>query len=556
MATKNYFSPEEINPQNPVFSRIRTTIETAFFRNNVVKVDSPKEAYKLAKNSPGTIITDLNVYKPELLALDEGAKILIFNDGAVTGRYAAGRRIVGEPDVDVEKYAEIIREAVYNTRFRKMYHAISFTGLHEDFIIKNHLLIPEGHENILYNWLLNLQPFTVEFIKIYENSVVLNEGDVYIFSDPDWKHPDFPLGLSFFDPEHNCAAILGMRYFGEFKKGTLTLGWGIANRNGYASCHGGLKKYTLKDNESYVAAFFGLSGSGKSTLTHAKHNGKYDITILHDDAFVISMADGSSISLEPSYFDKTADYPVSSEDNKYLLTIQNCGATIDNQGRVIPVMEDIRNGNGRALKSKLWSPNRVYKIDDPINAIFWLMKDPVLPPILKVTDPVLASTLGATLATKRTSAEKLAEGVDPDALVFEPYANPFRTYPLSDDYYSFKKLFEKGVDCYILNTGHFLDKKITKEVTLSIIENIVDGKAEFKEWANGIEIMEIEGYTPDMTDKEYVENFISSMQRRIDFINSRETEKGGRDKLPSECKESIEDIINQCRRNKKDILEG
>jgi phosphoenolpyruvate carboxykinase (ATP) len=556
MATKSFFTKDEISSSNSIFSRIRTTIETAFYGNNVVKVDSPKEAYKLAKNSPGTIVTDINVYKPELLALDEGTKILIFNDGAITGRYAAGRRIIGEPGVDENKYAEIIREAVYNTRYKKMYHAISFTGLHEDFIVKNHLLIPEGHENILYNWLLNFQPLTVDFIKIYENSRVLNEGDIYIFSDPDWKHPDFPLGLSFFDPQHNCAAILGMRYFGEFKKGTLTLGWGTANRNGYASCHGGLKKYTLKNNETFVAAFFGLSGSGKSTLTHAKHNGKYDITVLHDDAFIISMSDGSTISLEPSYFDKTSDYPANSEDNKYLLTIQNCGATLDEEGRVIPVTEDIRNGNGRAIKSKLWSPNRVYKVEEPINAIFWLMKDPVLPPIVKITDPVLASTLGATLATKRTSAEKLAEGIDPEALVFEPYANPFRTYPLSDDYYSFKKLFEKGVECYILNTGHFMDKKITKEITLSVIESVVEGRAEFKEWANNIEIMDIEEFIPDMTNKEYVNNFIGSMKKRLEFIKSRETERGGIDKLPLECSESIEEIINVCKNNKKDILEG
>ena len=61
-----------------------------------------------------------------------------------------------------------------------------------------------------------------------------------------------------------------MRYFGEHKKGTLTLAWAIANRNGYASCHGGQKEYTLDNGSKYVAAVFGLSGSGKSTLTHGK----------------------------------------------------------------------------------------------------------------------------------------------------------------------------------------------------------------------------------------------------------------------------------------------
>ena len=43
----------------------------------------------------------------------------------------------------------------------------------------------------------------------------------------------------------NCAAILGMKYFGEHKKGTLTMAWALANRNGYASCHGGQKEWLI-----------------------------------------------------------------------------------------------------------------------------------------------------------------------------------------------------------------------------------------------------------------------------------------------------------------------
>ena len=82
--------------------------------------------------------------------------------------------------------------------------------------------------------------------------------------------------------------------------------------------------------------------------------------------------------MEPTYFDKTADYPTGCPDNKYLLTAQNCSATRDSEGKVVLVTEDIRNGNGRAIKSKLWSPNRVDKINDPVNAIFWIMKDPTI----------------------------------------------------------------------------------------------------------------------------------------------------------------------------------
>ncbi|KAF2960998.1 phosphoenolpyruvate carboxykinase (ATP) [Fervidobacterium sp. 2310opik-2] len=541
MSTKGRWKWQDINKVN--FSKIRTTIETAFYGNNVELLTSRREAYKKALKSPGTIATDLFVYKPELLNLDEGTRILLFNDGATVGRFAGARKIIGMPGVNEDQLAEVIREAVYGTRFRKMYHAISFTGLHPDFIVKNHILIPEGFENTVYNWLLNFQDLTSEYSLMYENSKLLNEPDIYIFTDPDWSHPNYPGGLALFDPNNNCAALLGLRYFGEFKKGTLTLGWSVGNRQGYVACHGGLKKYEY-DGKHFVAAFFGLSGSGKSTLTHAKHKGKYQITVLHDDALVINLEDLSSIALEPSYFDKTSDYPLTSEDNKYLITIQNCGATVDENLKVVPVMEDIRNGNGRAIKSKLWSPNRVDKIEEPVNAIFWIMKDPVLPPVVKIEDPILASTMGATLATKRTSAEKLLPGVDPEALVFEPYANPFRTYPLSEDYNKFKALFEKGVECYIVNTGFYLNKKVPKELTLEIIEQIVEKKANFVDWFGGLKTMQIPEFEVKTSDYEYRELVKLSLTKRVEFIKNKEIENQGYDRLPEECISSLNNLIS------------
>lgn len=549
MATKARFSRDQIGKENKVFSQIRTTIETAFYGNNVVDVNSLKESYKLAKDSPGTIKTDMPIYDGEELGLDHDAKVLVFNDGAVKGRCAVARRILGEPDVDQEIYATKIREAVYNTRNRKMYHAQSFIGLETDFMVRAHLLVPEGHENIMYNWLLNFQAINIVITRMYKESKnIKDEGDIFVFSDPDWKHEDHPFGLTFFDAEHNCAVILGMRYFGEFKKGTLTLAWGCANRNGYAACHGGQKRYNLEDGRKFVAGVFGLSGSGKSTLTHAKHKDKYDVTVLHDDAFIISTEDGSSVALEPSYFDKISDYPLTSPDNKYLLSAQNCGVTMDEDGQKVIVTEDLRNGNGRAIKSRLWSPNRVNKFEEPVNAIFWLMKDPTLPPVLKLKGAELGSIMGATLATIRTSAEVLAPGVDPNALVVEPYANPFRTYPLVNDYISFRNLFrDRNIDCYILNTGYFLEKKVEKATTLSILESIVENKAKFKQWGpfKEIDIMNIDGFIPDMNDTKYLDELRKRMYDRLKFIDSREVERGGLDKLPQEARSAIMKIIDE-----------
>ncbi len=570
MATKANYKLEEIGAGKVGFPKTgdavtntRAIIEAAFYGNNVVKVNTLKEAYNLAKNSPGTIVTDMPVYRGEEFGLDADAKVLLFNDGAVTGRYAAARRIKGEPGVDTGKLDKVVMDAVYKTRFKKLYHAQVFVGLDPEFMVKAHLLIPEGEENLMYNWMINFQYMSDEYVKMYKNSKAVGDGkeaDIYIFSNPQWEptpSPDVDYSclsddrtLCYFDTDQNCAAILGMKYFGEHKKGTLTMAWAIANRNGYASCHGGQKEYTLPDGRKYVASVFGLSGSGKSTLTHAKHNNKYGdkaITVLHDDAFIINSDTCASIALEPTYFDKTADYPTGCPDNKYLLSAQNCSATMDEDGKIQLVTEDIRNGNGRAIKSKLWSPNRVDKIESPVNSIIWIMKDPTIPPVVKLKGAALASVMGATLATKTSTAERVAAGTDMNALHIVPYANPFRTYPLVNDYEKFKKLVEeKNVDCYIVNTGDFMGKKVQPKDTLGILESIVEGKAEFKKWGNfdDIEIMDWEGFTPDLNDADYKNALKDAMQNRVDAVEGFATKKDGYDKLPDEALAALKRLVD------------
>ena len=547
MSTVEFFTNSE--ELKKLYSAARATITAPFFGNNVEHVQSVSEAYKLALNSPGTVeLTGMPVYEPEKIGLPAGANQLLFNDGTVVGRCAAARKIVGEPGCDLGYLLPIIREAIYGTRDRLMYKTEVVVGLEEDFMVKAHLLSPEGFENIMYSWMLNFQYINEYYSNMYANSRNISEGDLFIFSDPDWSHPDFPYGLTFFDPEHNCAAILGMRYFGEHKKGTLTLAWGAAARNGYASCHGGMKRYKLGENKSFQVAVFGLSGSGKSTITHAKHNNKYDITVLHDDAFIINVHDKYTIALEPAYFDKTADYPIGCNDNKYILTQQNAGVIQTADGKLVSITEDIRNGNGRAVKSKLWSPNRVDRINEPINAIFWLMKDPTIPPVLKLSGASLGSAMGATLATKRSSAERLAKGVDPNALVVDPYANPFRVYPLEMDYTRFKQLIADGVDCYILNTGEFMGTKVQPKHTLGVIEAIVEGSAKFHKWEgfSDIEIMDVEGFDASFSNAEYKEQFVKRMQDRIEFVKSRETEKAGIDKLPADALEALQNVVKQA----------
>src|SRR5699024_2791628 len=291
-------------------------------------------------------------------------------------------------------------------------------------------------------------------------------------------------------------------------------------------------------DKQYTMASFGLSGSGKSTITLAKHGDKYQVDVLHDDAFVIDRTTGETIALEPAYFDKVKDYPLDDDSVAYFLTMQNVGVTIDNNGKKVPVLQDIRNGNGRTVKSRYVTPNRVDHVAEPLDAIFWIMKDDSLPPVVKITDPILAAVFGLTLATKHTNAENLVGDVDMDELVIVPYADPFRIFPLGEDYENFRDLFQKyKIACYVLNSGNFNGKDISSHVSLGSIEKIIKKSAIFLHFKNSeaMSYLENEAFPVDFKDQSYLDKINSRMKDRLIFIVEQKTIRQGVDALPEEA---------------------
>lgn len=546
MATKTKFALSDITRANKIFSATRTTIETAFYGNNVREVTTVADAYTLAAQSPKVIVTDQPILHTDELGLPPHAKMLVDNHGAIVGRTAAARHFINNPAENPAALNAILREAIYNSHQRSFFKTSVMVGLDEDFMLKSHLLLPSGYEFNLLSYLLNFQAVTAEYTHRYQRSVPYNEGDIYLYCDPEWHDDRYPQGLVIIDAEHNAAAVLGLRYFGELKKTTLTLAWATAHRNGYTASHGGEKAIHFSNKADKVLAFYGLSGSGKSSLTHAKHDGKFAITVLHDDAFVISREDGSSVALEPAYFDKTNDYLPGSKEAEYFTTVMNVGVTLDVNGQKTLVTEDLRNGNGRTIKSRYASTNRVDKESAPITDIFWIMKDDSLPPVLRLNDPITATTFGITLATKRSSAEN----VDPasrDALVIEPFANPFRAYPLSEDYHDFKELFTNHhVNCYIVNTDSFGGRDIPKEVTLGILEDIIaDQKTDlWRPFGNlpHISYLPLTDYSVDFTNQDYCHRLKTRLEIRLQWLQDYAASHP-HENLPSEIKETLMSLI-------------
>ena len=60
MSTRRVWKQSEIKT-NPLFSKMRSTIETAFYGNNVTPITSVAQAYQLATEEPGVIVLDMPV---------------------------------------------------------------------------------------------------------------------------------------------------------------------------------------------------------------------------------------------------------------------------------------------------------------------------------------------------------------------------------------------------------------------------------------------------------------------------------------------------------------
>ena len=516
----------------------RAIIETALYANSVRNTDMT-ELYKLALKQPEVICTDHDMYNPGQFGLPAGAKVLVSNDGSVVGRTARARLLVRNFDKEKsEKIQLILREAVYQLNKRPSLHLEGIVGMSPDFMAKAHLISPETDAKNMLDWGMNFAPFMKPWSDTYAKSRKISEPDILAFADPDWSHPDFPHGCIIIDEMTNCIAILGLRYFGERKKGTLTLAWTMGVRHNMVACHGGIKKI----GNNRPIAVFGLSGSGKSSITNSlDHEGTLrkdeKVTVIHDDAFLIDLENDVSVALEPSLFDKTDATKQDDPILKYFYSAQNIAVTTmpdGNKSKKIMVNEDVRTNNGRCIKSR----DMFHHADscERPSMVIWLQKDTSLPPICKVKGSSLAVAMGASLSTMRAKGVENVDAKELDKLVIEPFANPFRVHSLLEDCEQFRKLFKMSCDCYIMNTHAFgLPENlinIPKELSLSIVTELLRDNIQWREWRtfhglqvpqNGAELFGAD-YEKKYKPKRSVEylNFLRDrMQDRITFLSNK-----------------------------------
>jgi phosphoenolpyruvate carboxykinase (ATP) len=451
---------------------LRAIAETLILDRRVRAV-SAAEAYELALAQHDVCLTDMPVYPPaaKRLGLPEGARVINNCHGRIVGRSANARRFINAlPPAEQQKVLGDVREAMFDFQRRPLIKAHAVLGLDRDLMIKATLVAGEDDAVNVFNWLANFTPFD-ELAAVYAQSPRLPIQDILIIGDNLWNNADpyySNLGgpqLALVDEKANVIFNLGMRYFGERKKGTLTLAWTSGMRLGMAACHGGIKEIDFSACADAGAAragkrtiaFFGLSGTGKSSHTNSADNGGtlpagFQKVVLHDDAFQIDCEEKVCRVWEPTLFDKTDSRPLDHPDWRYIISVMNHGL-IEKDGRVLPLGQDLRNSNGRALFDRDLLGVYVNRCGFP-DIICWLMKDTCLPPVMRFTDPALAVAMGASLMTRRNRAENVSEE-ELAKLVFVPFANPFRVYELWRDVQAFLKVFGQGAVGYCFNSGGF-----------------------------------------------------------------------------------------------------
>lgn len=451
---------------------LRAIAETLVLDSRVRAVTAA-EAYELALAQSDVCVTDMPVYPPAArrLGLPEGARVLNNCHGRIVGRSANARRFYNAlSPADQQKVLGDLREAMFDFQKRPLIKAHAILGLDRDLMIKATLVGGLDDAVNIFNWLANFTPYD-ELAEEYAASPKLPIQDILVVGDNLWANAD-PFynnhggpQLALVDESANVIFNLGMRYFGERKKGTLTLAWTSGMRLGMAACHGGIKEIDFSGCQDAAAqkvgkrsiAFFGLSGTGKSSHTNSADNGGtlpsgFKKVVLHDDAFQIDCEQKVCRVWEPTLFDKTDSRPIGHADWRYIISVMNHGL-IEVDGRVLPLGQDLRNSNGRALFDRDLLGAYVNRCDFP-DIICWLMKDSCLPPLMRFSSQPLAVAMGASLMTRRNRAENVPEE-ELAKLVFVPFANPFRVYELWRDVLAFAKVFDQGATGYCFNSSGF-----------------------------------------------------------------------------------------------------
>lgn len=317
--------------------------------------------------------------------------------------------------------------------------------------------------------------------------------ELMVIDVPEWSKGERRILV---DPDAGVTYVLGSDYYGEIKKGFLRMVMYRGKKAGGLGLHAGSKEVWAKDHKTGKLTrsgflFFGLSGTGKTSLTC--HDFNLDEVFgeksrVRQDDVVILQPDGSArgTEIEGFYIKTEGLNPV---DQKALLqaatsqctVFENVGVDKDT-GKVD--FEDVKNSkNARAVAPVRQVINTDGDIDLPkANKIFFITRNPLTPPISRLTreQAALAFMLGESIKT--AAADPNAKG-EP---VREVGTNPFIVGSYDEEGNRFYDILCKNpdIEIFLLNTGKVgegaTSRKIAILETVAIIRAVARNAIEWK----------------------------------------------------------------------------
>lgn len=289
--------------------------------------------------------------------------------------------------------------------------------------------------------------------------------------------PEWPERHVFVDPKSYTTIVLGSDYSGEMKKAGLRLGMYYAKKHNGLGLHAGSKDIFVKSKGKIIEKgllLFGLSATGKTTLTCHHHwlnekNGE-KVSIRQDDV-VFLWPDGSCTGTENNFYMKTENLDKRMEPLLYkAVTSKNAimeNVKVNKNGK-IDFHDASITSNGRAVVMRkelghYWDQSIDLKKVNMI--IFITRRNTVVTPIAKLNAEQAAAffMLGESIETSAGDPEHAGKSIRVVG------TNPFIIGPEYEEGNRFYEIIKKNkIDCYLLNTGHFGQKKNQGGIKISI----------------------------------------------------------------------------------------
>ncbi|MBI5178849.1 MAG: phosphoenolpyruvate carboxykinase (ATP) [Nitrospinae bacterium] len=481
-------------------------------------------AYELSCQQPNVLVTDALMSDVEGVGLfNTNNKVLVSITGQDTGRSPWARHVVDKRNPEeVDKVAKLIRNVVREMISLPMVAVECYFGRSKNAMGECDFLVPQKYAKHAFDFILNFVPASDEARRLYKESRPLGFKNIRVISHPDWVNPDWlawknrvnphdaeamkndpepPRIKMIFDPDHNIAFLLGNYYFGECKKGALSLIWSAFLSKGLGMpIHGSSKSLVMPDGKKVAFITIGLSGSGKSSLGNAYHEEFIqkgwlkDVELGNDDAIVVQMDADETSGLESGLYNKTDDYRPGSFWEKTVQSAENALVIVDERGHRKPYYMDVYAKNGRCITNRQHLPGAApVRLDTPApHYICTLQKDNTWGPIALIEDPLLQAALYITLSTKSTAAENISLA-ELGKLKISPGANPFGIWPHSQESDMFLRIVNRHkVKGLLLNTGGFFiseeaekagnETKIPKELSIILYPLVASGRIKWVEW--------------------------------------------------------------------------